>query len=66
METPGDDQPTCAICLEPIPTTMLRVLVWGADRNELKVPEDATEEEAAFAVVHRDCFARVMHPSYRL
>jgi hypothetical protein len=36
------------------------------DREELRLPEGATEEEATYAVVHRDCFKKVMHPSYRL
>jgi hypothetical protein len=63
---PGDGPATCAICFQPIATTMLRVIVWSADREELRVPEGATEEEATYVVVHRDCFERVMHPSYNL
>jgi hypothetical protein len=45
---------------------MLRVIVWGSGREESEVSDDAKEEDAAFAVVHRDCFESVMHPSYTL
>jgi len=69
---PVNDQPTCAICLKPVDVGILRVVSWAAEHGA-SVPENTPHaeaaldsDEAALAVVHRDCFVAVMHPNYVL
>jgi hypothetical protein len=61
-----DDAPPCAICLKPIQTTVVRVMMWANDHPETLVREDATEDEAELVFVHRDCFLPVMHRDYSI
>jgi hypothetical protein len=65
-ELPLDDAPPCAIYLNPIHTTVVRVMVWANDHPETLVREDATDDEAALVFVHRDCFLPVMHADYSI
>jgi hypothetical protein len=69
---PVNDQPSCAICLKPVGVGILRVVLWAAELGA-GMPEDTADaedaldsEEAALAVVHRECFVAVMHPNYVL
>jgi hypothetical protein len=62
---PVHDQPTCAICMKPVEVGILRVVSWAAEHGAL-IPESTPDDEAALAVVHRDCFVAVMHPDYVL
>ena len=58
--------------LKPVDVGILRVVLWAAEHGA-GMPEDVTHaedaldnEEAALAVVHRECFVAVMHPNYVL
>ncbi len=54
------------MCLKPVHTTMLWVRVGASDHPESLTPAYATDDDAAFVIVHRECVLPVMHRDYSI